>query len=137
MELQPIKSGKLTLNCVNCLLYVWECCIAYFFYGPYELLKNEFLHYDLLLHHVVKETNDEPSCFMFLLRWAIFDLDYIYFSLTSEPKINGTTAKRIFLTEHMIKGMDHVYRSNPYPSKLEFETLCKDFLMSVGQAKVM
>ncbi|XP_046637207.1 uncharacterized protein LOC124315518 [Daphnia pulicaria] len=52
----------------------------------------------------------------------------------SELKINGTTAKPV-LTEGMIKGMDHVYRSNPYPSKLEFETLCKDLLMSVGQAK--
>lgn len=70
------------------------------------------------------------------LRWTIFELDYICFSLTLEPKINGTTAKRI-LTEDMINGMDHVYRSNPYPSKLEFETLCKDLLMSVGQAKVM
>jgi len=59
------------------------------------------------------------------------------FQKFSEPKINGVAAKRMLLTQEMIEGMDHVYRSNPYPSKLEFETLCRDLLVSIGQAKVM
>ncbi|KAK4026024.1 hypothetical protein OUZ56_015050 [Daphnia magna] len=36
------------------------------------------------------------------------------------------TQKRLILPPEIIKNLDHVYRSNPYPSKSEYENLCKD-----------
>ncbi|XP_057367254.1 uncharacterized protein LOC130688293 [Daphnia carinata] len=45
------------------------------------------------------------------------------------------TRKRLVLPPEIVKNLDHVYRSNPYPSKSEYENLCKDMNLPFQRVK--